>query len=140
MNDIFELMHYSLIIVGRQKQIDLHFEPNPVFSDYESGKYFIPNLALEENNWNSQNMFPYQSGMIKEMITEFHLENHCGKSRVLIIIRVNESNSAHMDSRVENSLLAEFHLLGFAPLIIEAEQLLDFRLNQNSLWSNGLHG
>jgi len=132
-------MHYSFIIVGRKKQIDLHFEPSPVFSDYESENYFIPNVPLEGNNWDDENLFPYQRGMIKEMITKFHLEDYCGKSCVLIIVRVNKSNSANVDTRVENSIQTEFLLLGFNPLIIEAEQLLDFKLNYNSSWSNGMH-
>ncbi len=43
-------MHYSFIIANRLGQIDLHFEPNAVFSDLNSQMCFVPNIDSDSNN------------------------------------------------------------------------------------------
>jgi len=64
-------MHYSFIIANRLGQIDLHFEPNAVFSDLNSQMCFVPNIDSDSNNGYDPNLFPYRRGAFTEMITEF---------------------------------------------------------------------
>ena len=101
-------MHYSFIIANRHGQIDLHFEPNSVFSDWDSQKYFIPNVDLTSNGTDDSMLFPYRIGMFKEMINEFKCAEYCSKNLGLIVVRSQSSNSARQGSqyyeRLENAI------------------------------------
>ena len=121
-------MHYTFIIVGRKGQIDFHYEPSPVFSNYDSNYYYNPAVLGDSS------MFPYENGMIERMINKFQLREYCGKALGVIIVRVNESNSANYGGTpVENSMLTEFAALGFNPLIIDSEQLSNYQVHEISL-------
>jgi hypothetical protein len=135
-------MHYSFIISQREGQIDLHFEPNPVFSDWNSQKYFIPNADSALNGANDSMLFPYRSGLFKEMISEFKCVEYCGKNLGIIVVRSQSSNSARQGSqyyeRLENAILREASELGFYAVIFGSDQLTNYRANANSLMDNGL--
>lgn len=125
-------MHYSFIIVGRESQIDFHYEPSPVFSNYDTNYYYNPAVL------GNSSMFPYENGMIERMMDKFQLMEYCGKALGVIIVRIKESNSANHDAtHVEISMLDEFTALGFKPLIIDSEQLSNFQVNTNSLLGTG---
>ena len=115
-------MHYSFLIVGHKNQVDFHFEPSPVFSNYDSNYYYNPAVLGESS------MFPYENGMIERMINKFQLREYCGKALGVIIVRINGYYTP-----VENSMLAEFSELGFTALIIDSEQLSNYKEHEFSL-------
>ena len=135
-------MHYSFIISQREGQIDLHFEPNPVFSDWNSQKYFIPGTDLALNGRDDSMLFPYRSGMFKEMINEFKCAEYCGKNLGIIVLRSEFSNSARQGSqyyeRLENAILREANELGFCAVIFGSDQITNYQVNVNSTMGNGL--
>ena len=130
-------MHYTIIIVGRESQIDLHFEPNLVFSDYFTNSYFIPDEDFSNVGMNN---FPHVEWTIEQMLLKFDCSTYIGKNIGVIIIRVSESNSAKYGKELislENCILAEFAALGFNPLIIDSEQLSNYQVHENSLMGTG---
>ncbi len=137
-------MHYSFIIANRHGQIDLHFEPNPVFSDRDLKLYFIPKIDAGKMNDDDSILFPYRIGMFKEMITEFNCVEHCSMNRGLVVVRSEFSNSARQGSKyyelLENRILQEANELGFYAVIFDSDQLTNYRVNDNSLMGNGLSG
>jgi len=135
-------MHYSFIISQREGQIDLHFEPNPVFSDRNSQKYFIPSTDLALNGTDDSMLLPYRSGMFKEMINEFKCADYCSKNLGVIVVRSEFSNSARQGSqyyeRLENAILREVSELGFYAVIFSSDQLTNYQVNFNSLMGKDL--
>ena len=134
-------MHYSFIISQREGQIDLHFEPNPVFSDWNSQKYFIPNVDSALNGSDDSMLLPYRIGMFKEMINEFKCAEYCSKNLGLVVVRSQSSNSARQGSQyyepLEKAILREASELGFYAVIFDSDQLTNYQLNVNSLMGNG---
>jgi len=135
-------MHYSFIIANRAGQIDLHFEPNAVFSDLNSQICFVPNIDLDSNNGYDSNLFPYRRGAFKEMITEFKCVEYCFLNLSLIVVRSEISNSAMQGPQyyvnLENALLLEIKELGFNSVIINAEEVTSYRVNPNSFMGRGV--
>ena len=134
-------MHYSFIIANRLGQIDLHFEPNAVFSDLNSQICFVPNIDSDSNNAYDANLFPYRRGAFKEMITEFKCAEYCFMNLTLIIVRSEVSNSAIQGPQyyvnLENVLLLETKELGFNSVIINADEVTSYRVYPNSYMSRG---
>ncbi len=135
-------MHYSFIIANRLGQIDLHFEPNVVFSDLNSRICFVPNIDSDSNNGYDPNLFPYRRGAFKEMITEFKCDEYCFLNLTLIIVRSEVSNSAMQGPQyyvnLENALLLEIKELGFNAVIINAEEVTSYRVYPNSFMGRGV--
>jgi hypothetical protein len=129
-------MHYSFIIANRLGQIDLHFEPNAVFSDLNSQICFVPNIDSDPSNGYDPNLFPYRRGAFKEMITEFKCDEYCFLNLTLIVVRSEVSNSAMQGPQyyvnLENALLLEIKELGFNAVIINAEAVTSYRVYPNS--------
>ncbi len=138
---IFEFMHYSFIIANRLGQIDLHFEPNAVFSDLNSQMCFVPNIDSDSNNGYDPNLFPYRRGAFTEMITEFKCAEYSFMNLTLIIVRSEVSNSAMQGPQyyvnLENALLLEIKELGFNAVIINAEAVTSYRVYPNSFMGRG---
>ncbi len=134
-------MHYSFIIANRLGQIDLHFEPNAVFSDLNSQICFVPNIDSGSNNGYDPNLFPYRRGAFKEMIAEFKCDEYCFRNLTLIIVRSEVSNSAMQGPQyyvnLESALMLEIKELGFKTLIINAEEITSYRVYPNSFMGNG---
>ena len=134
-------MQYSFIISRREGQIDLHFEPNPVFSDSDSKLYFIPKIDAGTINDDDSMLFPYRIGMFKEMIIEFNCVEHCSKNRGLVVVRSEFSNSARQGSKyyelLENGILREARELGFCAVMFDSDQITNYRVNENSMMGNG---
>ena len=136
-------MHYSFIISQREGQIDLHFEPDPVFCDWNSQKYFIPKADSDLSGITGDSMlFPHVNGMFKEMINEFKCAKYCGKNLGIIVVRSEFSNSARQGSqyyeRLENAILREANELGFCAVIFGSDQITNYQVNVNSTMGNGL--
>jgi hypothetical protein len=134
-------MHYSFIIANRLGQIDLHFEPNAVFSDLNSQICFVPNINSDPSNVYDPNLFPYRRGAFTEMITEFKCAEYCFMNITLIIVRSEVSNSAMQGPQyyvnLENALLLEIKELGFNSVIINAEEVTSYRVYPNSFLGRG---
>lgn len=134
-------MHYSFIISERQGQIDLHFEPSPVFSDIVTISYYNPQVLGDTNDNVAMSLFPYERGMIERMIHKFECREFCGKNLPVLIIRVHESNSAnygiHQTSNLEECILSEFLELGLVGCVIDSDRLKEFCINENSLLGTG---
>jgi hypothetical protein len=132
-------MHYSFIISDRQGQIDLHFEPSPVFSDISNKFYYNP-LAPEYVHKENYMTFPYEYGMLKDMINKFGCRDYCGRNLTVLVIRVQESNSVFQNvfSELEKCILHELTNMGMQGFIIDSEYLLDFKVNINSLFGEGI--
>ena len=132
-------MHYTFIIVGRESQIDLHFEPSPVFSDIATNTYFNPQVLGDNNNDKAMAMtlFPYERGMMAQMLTKFGCQEFCERNISILIIRVQNSNSANYGgnqlSNLEDCILSELLELGLIGSFINSEQLIGFRVNSNSI-------
>jgi hypothetical protein len=138
---IFEIMHYSFIIANRLGQIDLHFEPNAVFSDLNSRICFVPNIESGSSNGYEPNLFPYLRGSFKEMIREFKCHEYCFLNLTLIVVRSEMSNSARQGPQfyndLEDALLLEIQELGFNTLMINAEDITRYSVNTNSIMGDG---
>jgi hypothetical protein len=134
-------MHYSFIIANRLGQIDLHFEPNAVFSDLNSQICFVPNIDSDSNNGYDPNLFPYRRGAFKEIITEFKCAEYCFMNLTLIIVRSEVINSAMQGPQyyvnLENALLLEIKELGFNSVFINAEAVTSYRVFPNSFMGRG---
>ena len=135
-------MHYSFIIANRHNQIDLHFEPTPVFSDRNAGKYIAPQVNSDSSNDEDLKLFPYQIGMFKQMVAAFQCEEFCNKNLVLVVVRSNNSNSARQGSSyyemLESTLLQEIKAIGFDAVIIDAEDITRYNVNLNSIMGDGI--
>ena len=141
LSPIFEIMHYSFIIANRLGQIDLHFEPNAVFSDLNSRICFVPDIDSGSSNGYEPNLFPYLRGSFKEMISEFKCDEYCCLNLALIVVRSKISNSVMQGPQyyvnLENALMLEIKELGFNTLIINSEEITCYRVFPNSFMGKG---